>query len=44
MESISVFRDITKFIDFLPKNADISRNQGVCHVVQIVFVTSLNKV
>ena len=28
MESISVFFDITKFVDFRQKNADVSRTQG----------------
>ena len=44
MESISVFPDIAKFADFRFKNADVSRNKGVCHVIQIVFGSCLGKV
>ena len=44
MESISVFLDISKFADFLWKNADVRRTQGVCHVNHIVFGSSLGKV
>ena len=44
MESISVFLDIAKFADFWLKNADVSRSQGVRHVIHIVFGTSLGKV
>ena len=44
MQSISVFYDITKFADFLRKNADVSRTQGVCHVIHIFFGFSLGKV
>ena len=39
-----VFLDIAKFADFRKINADISRTQGVCHVIHIVFGTSLGKV
>ena len=38
-ESISVFLDIAKFANFEWKNAD-----GVCHVIHIVFGSSLGKV
>ena len=44
MESISVFFDVAKFADFWLKNADVSRTQGVSHVIHIVFGTSLGKV
>ena len=44
MQSISVFLDIAKFADFLWKNADFSRTQGVCLVIHIFFGTSLVKV
>ena len=44
MESISVFFDITKFVDFRQKMLMSAELKGVCHVVQIVFETSLNKV
>ena len=33
MHSISVFSDIAKFPDFRLKNVDVSRTQGVCHVI-----------
>ena len=33
MQSISVFRDMTKNVDFQGKNADVSRTQKVCHVI-----------
>ena len=44
MQSIYVFLDIAKFADFRLKNADVSRNQGVCHVIHIFFRSSLGKV
>ena len=44
MQSISVFLDITKFGDFRSKNADVSRSQGVCHVINIFFGSSSGKV
>ena len=44
MESISVFLDKTKFADFGRKDADVSRNQGVCPVIHIFFGSSLGKV
>ena len=44
MQSLSVFVDITKFPDFRWKNADVSRNQGVCHVIFVFFWSSLGKV
>ena len=44
MQSISAFLDITKFTYFLWKNADVSRTQGVCHVIHIFFGSSLGKV
>ena len=44
MQSISVFLDTKKFADFQCKNADVSRTQGVCHVIHIFFGTSLDKV
>ena len=33
MKSISVFSDVAKFSDFRWKNADVSRIQGLCHVI-----------
>ena len=44
MQSIPVFPDITKIADFRWKNADVSRTQGVCHVIHIFFGSSLGKV
>ena len=40
---MSVFCDITKVADFQWKIADVSRTQGVCHVIYIVFESSLGK-
>ena len=44
MQSISVFLDITKFVDFPWQNADVSRTLGMCHVIYIIFESSLDKV
>ena len=44
MQSISVFLDIVKFADFWWENADVSRTQGVRHVIHIAFASSLGKV
>ena len=44
MKSISVFLDRVKFADFRFKNADVSITQGVCHMIHIIFGTSLGKV
>ena len=41
---LSVFLDIVKFANFRWKNADVSRIQGVCHVIHIFFGSSLGKV
>ena len=35
IQSISVFLDVAKFADFWLKNADVSRTQGMCHVIDI---------
>ena len=43
MQSISVSLDIC-ISDFCRKNADVNRTQGVCHVIQICFGSSLGKV
>ena len=37
MLSISVYLDIGKVSDFWLKNAEVSRTQGVCHVIYIFF-------
>ena len=44
MQAISVLVDIAKLADFDWKNADVSRTQGVCHVIHIIFGPSLGKV
>ena len=41
MQAIYVFLDITKVADFRRKNADVSRTQGVCYVIYILFRSSL---
>ena len=33
MQSISVFLDIAKFADFCWDNIDVSKIQGVCHII-----------
>ena len=38
------FLDIAKFADFLWKNADVSRTQGVCYVIHIFVGSPLGKV
>ena len=37
MQSITVFLDITKIADLGQKNVDISRSQGLCHVMYLFF-------
>ena len=44
MLSVSVFLDITKFVDFRWENADFNRTHGVRHVIHILFGSSLGKV
>ena len=44
MQSMSVFLDITKVLISGKKNVDVSRTQGVCHVIYIFFGSSLGKV
>ena len=44
MQCISVFLDITKSADFRRKNADASRNQGVCHLIHMFLKSSFAKV
>ena len=44
MQSIPVFLNTTKFTDFRRKNADFSKTQGLCHVTDIFFGSSLRKV
>ena len=44
MQCISVFFDIRKVADFWSKNADVSRTQGVCHMIYIFLGSSLGKV
>ena len=44
MQSISVFLDAAESADFRRKNADVSKPQGVCLVIHIVFASSVGKV
>ena len=44
MQFISVFLDIAKIADFWWKSADVSRPQGLCHVIYMFFESSLGKV
>ena len=44
MQSISAFLDIAKFADIRWKNADVSRTQGMCHVIHMFFESSLGKI
>ena len=43
MQSLSVFLNIRKVVSFQLKNADVSRTQGVCHVIYTFFRSSLDK-
>ena len=38
MQSIYVSLDTAKLADFQIKNADVSRTQGVCHVIHIFWI------
>ena len=40
-QSISVFLDRAKFSDFWWENADVSRIQGMCHVIHLYFLDLL---
>ena len=42
-DSGKVFLDLAKFAEFRWKNADVSRTQGVCHLIHIFFGSSLGK-
>ena len=44
MQSKSVFFNIAILADFMWKNADINRTQGMCHVIYVFFGPSLVKV
>ena len=44
MQSTSVYLDIAKFANFKWKNPDVSRTQGLFHVINIFFGSSLGKV
>ena len=44
MQSISVFLNIAKLVNFKRKNADVSKIQGMCHVIYVIFGPSLGKV
>ena len=43
-QSIYVFLNVAKFAYFRIKNADVSRIQGMCHVIYTIFGSSLDKV
>ena len=43
IQAIPVFLNIAKFVDFRQKNTNVSRTQGVCHVIHICFGSSLGK-
>ena len=43
MQPMSVFLDIEQFEGFWWKGVDISKTQGVCHVIHIFFVSTLGK-
>ena len=38
------FNNIANIVDFFRKNANVSRTQGVCHVIYIFVGSSLGKV
>ena len=44
MLSIPVFLDVLKIADFRWKNTDVSKTQGVCHMIYVFFGSSLGKV
>ena len=44
MQSIYLFVDLTKSADFRSKNANVSRTQRVCHVIDMFFEFSLGQV
>ena len=44
MQSVSVFVDIIKGANCWSKNADISRNHGLCHGIYVIFGLTLGKV
>ena len=44
MQSISVFLDIAKFAEFQLNYVDVSRTDGVCHMIHTFFGPSFGKV
>ena len=44
MQSILVFPDIQKIVDFQRRDTDVSRTQVMCHVIYIFFGSSIGKV
>ena len=44
MQSMLVIPDITEIAIFRSKYADISRTQGVCHMIYVLFGCLLDKV
>ena len=43
MQSITIFLNITKVADFRRKDADVSRAQGLCHLICVSFGSSFGK-
>ena len=41
MQPIFVFLNIAELADFWWKNVDVSRTQGACHVIHLIFWFSL---
>ena len=44
MQSMSVFFDITKVTDFWLENADISRNEKMCHMIYVCLLSPLGNI
>ena len=44
MQPISAFLDVTKTADFWWKNSDVSRTEGLCHMIYVFFESYLGKV
>ena len=44
MQPISAFLDVTKITDFWWKNSNVSRTEGLCHMIYMFFESSLGKV
>ena len=44
MQTIPIYLDIIIVVGFRLKNADVSINQGVCHVIYLFFRSSLGEI